>query len=1165
MNTTDRNRRAEEAFFAICELPPEEWTDAVNARCAGDEALLQEVRSLLECHVRAEGFLDGAEIVDLRHGFFGRRGGHEDAELRTGTKFGEYVIEGVLGAGGMGTVYVARQERPSRTVALKVVRRGYAGPSLLRRFEHEAEMLGRLHHPGIAQIFEAGSASVDADKPAQPYIAMELVRGQSLTEHCARLDLTPRERMELIAKVCDAVHHAHQRGVIHRDLKPANILVDERGQPKILDFGVARAADADLRVTTMQTSVGQLIGTLPYMSPEQVTGDPGEVDTRSDVYALGVLLFQLLTGKLPHDVSSRSLPEAARIIREEAPSRLSAVSRVFRGDVETIVSQALEKDKARRYQSAADLAEDLRRHIAGLPIMAKEHSALYVLAKQLRRNKVVVAAGGTLLAALLVFSAYAWVQAGRMGRLADRETSAREAAQTALKLAADEAARANEQAARLQNELWLSMLERGRLEGVTGNVSLAEDMLWRSYLARPKDTRARWALWELYERHPCRWTRVPTPGAVRLNVVALSNDGVVATIAADGTLVLLGARAGDTLATLGGALPNALELRFTQDGRRLVGVGWGAPSGGGGAPGCNVVTWSVSPVADGRCVVEPVARFASPGVNEAGVALPGVELLALAPDGAHVAYARAGGGIEVRRTDGADPPGALSYAAGERLMALAVSNGGTLIALASESGGVRVLRASDGAEVGAWHVAEVPVWSLEFTPDAGLLLAGSRDRALSIIDLAAGTMRRVPHLPAFETTRRVAAAPSGEFAISAGESAAQVWSLAPGGGVRLIASHAGKITDAALSADAGLAATVGPDGRVRLWEPRSLPGTRRFEGHKTWAFEAAFHPQSGNVASGGGEGTVRLWTRDGRLLAERATGSPRVRFLRFSPDGSALYACGSDGTVHILDPTTLEARRTFVGCPPGAKDWAREVASLAFSPDGSEIVVGGYWWTLRVYDAQTLEFRRDARLESPASFVKALLFSRDGKTLYCNGSGRGVCEWSFPDLALRRHLPTDSPTHNIALAPGGESLAAGTEAGRVIIFDLATGERRIVLDAHSSPCYALGFSPSGRVLATGGDDGLLRLWDPTSNRALVTITPRRGECASVAFAPGGHEVFGMFRERVMMSWNLLHYNLHIAGNLPYQLVHQEDANALSDSDRAGLLEWARLIEAQTAH
>ena len=197
----------------------------------------------------------------------------------------------------MGTVYEAEQDRPRRKVALKVIRPGLASPQLLRRFELEAQVLGRLQHPGIAHIYEAGMA--DAGYGPQPFFAMELVPGRPLTEFAEAEQLGTRERLKLMARVCDAVQHAHQKGVIHRDLKPGNILVDGQGQPKILDFGVARATDADLAVTTLQTDIGQLVGTIPYMSPEQIEADPSQLDTRSDVYALGVITYELLAGRLP--------------------------------------------------------------------------------------------------------------------------------------------------------------------------------------------------------------------------------------------------------------------------------------------------------------------------------------------------------------------------------------------------------------------------------------------------------------------------------------------------------------------------------------------------------------------------------------------------------------------------------------------------------------------------------------------------------------------------------------------------------------------------------------------------------------------------------------------------------------------------------------------------
>jgi len=354
-------------------------------------------------------------------------------------RIGRYTIVRVLGEGGMGTVYEAEQDQPKRAVALKVIRAGYLSPQLLKRFEHESAVLGRLQHPGIAQVYEAGTVQDERGQPV-PFFAMEFIRGVPLTEYAATKSLGTRERLDLVARICDAVYHAHQKGVIHRDLKPGNILVDESGQPKILDFGVARATDSDIQQTTLHTDIGQLIGTVPYMSPEQVGGDPDDLDTRSDVYALGVIAYELLAGRLPHDLQRKMIHEAARIIREEEPTRLSSIHRALRGDVETIVAKALEKDKVRRYQSAGDLAADIERYLNHQPIDARPATAGYLLRRFARRNRVLVGGALATMAALLLgLAGTAWkaVEAQRArvraednatlanSRLA--ETSAREA------------------------------------------------------------------------------------------------------------------------------------------------------------------------------------------------------------------------------------------------------------------------------------------------------------------------------------------------------------------------------------------------------------------------------------------------------------------------------------------------------------------------------------------------------------------------------------------------------------------------------------------------------------------------------------------------------------------------------------------------------------------
>jgi eukaryotic-like serine/threonine-protein kinase len=387
-------------------------------------------------------------------------------------KVGRYKLTRLLGEGGMGSVYEAEQDQPRRTVALKVIKPGLANPEMLRRFAQESQALGRLQHPGIAQIYDAGTA--DTGYGPQPYFAMEYIQGTTLREYAETHHLNTRQRLEIVAKICDAVHHAHQRGLIHRDLKPGNILVDETGQPKILDFGVARVTDSDAQAT-MQTDVGQLVGTLAYMSPEQVLADPLEIDTRSDVYALGVILYELLAGRLPYNISKK-LHEALHTIREEDPSKLSSISRTYRGDIETIASKALEKDKARRYASAAELAADITHYLKDEPILAQPPTTRYQLQKFARRHKAIVAGIAAVFVVLMggvIVSTWQAVRASRAETAALRDRDRATTAERTATVARDEAldakglAVAAEGQAKLERDKAVAEKERADTESAT--------------------------------------------------------------------------------------------------------------------------------------------------------------------------------------------------------------------------------------------------------------------------------------------------------------------------------------------------------------------------------------------------------------------------------------------------------------------------------------------------------------------------------------------------------------------------------------------------------------------------------------------------------------------------------------------------------------------------
>lgn len=382
---------AREIFERAADLPAGERERFLHDRCGGDGELLAHVRRLLDADVEATRFLETPAVAAPAAA---------PADL-AGRRIGKFALGRLLGAGGMGRVYEATQDHPRRKVAVKVIS-ALPSPEALRRFRYEAQLLGRLRHPAIAQVYDAGSYTDPTTGEDIPYFAMEYVEGATpVTEYASAVGW--RRRVELFIEFCEGVQHAHQRGVIHRDIKPANLVVDSSGQAKIIDFGVARAAREESdSLTHPITQAGQLIGTLSYMSPEQCGPDARDVDVRTDVYSLGVVLYQVLSGRMPYDVSSGSTLAVARMIREQPPARLRGTGAPFGPDLESVVLRALEKERDRRYQSAGDLAADLRHVLAGEPVSARAPTLWSQLRSLARRNRPTVLAAGAVLAALVL-------------------------------------------------------------------------------------------------------------------------------------------------------------------------------------------------------------------------------------------------------------------------------------------------------------------------------------------------------------------------------------------------------------------------------------------------------------------------------------------------------------------------------------------------------------------------------------------------------------------------------------------------------------------------------------------------------------------------------------------------------------------------------------------
>lgn len=419
--STKQLKALEQLLDDIEALPPEDRYQAIT-----DSDIEEDVRSAAISKV-----LGGAPTI-------GEEGGKSPSVTSNrrdlaGRMIGPYKVTRLIGSGGMGQVYEAVQEHPRRTVAIKLMRGSIDSEKTRARFHYEVQLLGRLQHPGIARIYDAGMW--EEKDHELPYFAMEYIpNAKPIDEYINSKNLSIDERLAIFADVCDAVAYGHERGIIHRDLKPGNILVDGQGTAKIIDFGVARATDSDVTMTGARTAVGQIIGTLQYMSPEQCAADPNDIDIRSDVYSLGVVLYELISGKMPYDLEGTAIHAAIRVVQEQEPTTLSDLAKTIPGDIEVITHKALEKERSRRYRSAGDLADDIRRFLADEPITAKPPSLSEHIRRYARKHKAATIALSSIAAVVflsVIAILYFAIEASRQRDIAQTEALAARTAESA--------------------------------------------------------------------------------------------------------------------------------------------------------------------------------------------------------------------------------------------------------------------------------------------------------------------------------------------------------------------------------------------------------------------------------------------------------------------------------------------------------------------------------------------------------------------------------------------------------------------------------------------------------------------------------------------------------------------------------------------------------------
>jgi WD40 repeat protein len=1158
----------------------------LDAACAGDAALRRRVEELLDAHEGAGRFLEGDPTSAPESGPFPSVGeteaspsaaplssqsvteGNDPDGTRTSVERREsvhptvrpmsgqviasrYTLREVLGEGGMGTVYLAEQTRPvKRKVALKLIRLGMDSRAVLARFDAERQALALMDHPNIARVYDGGTTEA-----AQPFFVMELVQGEPITEYCDRMRLPVRARLELFVAVCQAVQHAHQKGIIHRDLKPGNILVaevDGRPTPKVIDFGVAKAVTFQLTDQSL-ADTGAIVGTPTYMSPEQADPTAMDIDTRTDIYALGVILYELLAGSPPIDAKQfrrGAFLEMLRMVREVDPPRPSTkvstsealpniaanrgiepehLKRALRGDLDWMVMKALEKDRTRRYETANGFAADILRHLANEPVLAAPPSRAYRMRKFVRKHRAAVIAVSLVLLALvggMVGTSLGLLEARRQEGLAVAAQKAEKARaesesnerQRALQAEAETRKKADELELRLDNSNFLLAVAAYDSNDIPG------------VRARLDGIQVKNRGWEWhYLRRECiggLFTLYGHTGAV--NSVAFSPDGTrIATGSDDRTARVWDAQTGTPLLELEGHRGQVKSASFSPDGTRVLTGStdqaakvWDARTGTtlldlkGHTGAVNSVAFSpdgtrIFTGSDDRTAKVWDARSGTPLLELKGHT-GAVNSAAFIPDGTRIVTGSSGA-----YTTSRGEAKVWDARSGTLLLELK-GHAGAVNSAAFSPDGTRIVTGSVWVAYGSTDQTTARVWdartgaplldltghrdnvgSVAFSPDGTRIVTGSRDQTTRIWDARSGTL--MLQLNGFTSeVFSVAFSPDGTRIVTGTrDMTAKVWDARTG---TPKVEH--KLGEAILAFSPGgtRIVTVCTDGRAKVWDAQTGVPLLELKGHAGAVNSAAFSADGTRIVTGGREQTAKVW--DARTGVPLLVLKGDASSLWFSADGTRIFSGGHDGTAKMLDART--------GAPLLVlKGGTGKVWSVAFSPDGTRVVAGGDDWTAKVWDART--GAPLLALRGHTGHVLGVAFSADGTRIVTGSDDRTAKVWDArtgaPLLALKGSpgsvMRVSFNPNDTRIVTGIGNSFAGVVEDR--FWDAQTG-RLVGGGGLDNWVRSVVFSADGTRIVTGGRDGRANMWDARTGAPLLELNGHTGQVLSVAFSPDGERI-----------------------------------------------------------
>lgn len=1125
-----------ELFLAAIGLQGGERHDFLNRNCGNNGEFRRRIETLIKEHESQGDFLSAPAIaprppLDVDPDQSGiRTQDMQEVSEKPGARIGRYKLLQNIGEGGCGAVYMAEQERPvRRRVALKIIKLGMDTRGVVARFEAERQALAMMDHPNIAHVFDAG-----ATETGRPYFAMELVRGIQIIEYANENHLTTRERLRLFIQVCQAIQHAHQKGIIHRDIKPSNILVTLHHDvplPKVIDFGIAKAIDQKLTDKTLYTLFHSFIGTPAYMSPEQTHMTSLDIDTRSDIYSLGVLLYELLAGETPFDpkqLMSRGIDACRKAIQEVEPVRPSQVLSTMgageltttaqrrrtdanrlihqlRGDLDWIVMKCLDKDRTRRYDTAAALAEDVQRYLENEPISARPPSTFYLVRKFVRKHWVPVAA---VVAVALALTLGTGISIWLAIRATDAEQRERQTAKNEIQLR--EQAERDKTAARLNEYVANINLAQQSLKD--GNLGRAVQLLqrhipergerdlrgfeWRYLVEASKDDVHQNLLQQDEPTQALAFSPdsqfVVVSDREKMHVISLQNQGIARTISPSPALP------GSRFRSSGRFPPPFIySISFVNKGRILAGATWGT-----------VRLWST----DNWEEIRTLENASGPITATADGKLLASELGSRGRSREE--------GVILWDTTTWQPTRTVPNARGP----LAFSCDGKWLATDSAEG--------------------IRIWPVNSTRESTLLQNSER-----LFGRVAGVL----------SDRPLAFSPDGVFLVAARNTASEkgafvlsIWDVETGEEVDTMPSspehlgHTGVISSLGFLPDGRILATASMDHSIRLWDFHKRELVDTLYSHLNEIRSMTVSPDGRTLVSGDKNGLIKAWetirseapppfkgialplgfSRDSGTLAvldndnaivfiNLATGESVRRFpLKETLGRSAGFALSDhlnilvqdnrDGTVAVWNVDTEKSTVLQVSNRP--------IELLAVSPDGRYLITGGrdempHWWDLR------------AGTDSPwDTEIHLVRFFPDGRSIVTFQRNGPTRIWDVETRVAIETLESIETAHlgrgfACTISSDGKHIAITLVGNSVGLWNAKTGDFVGNFVGHKQPVYALAFSPDNQTLATASPDSTLRLWNVTTRTELLMERQLGKQLAALVFSPDGHLLVGGERFR----------------------------------------------------